>query len=182
MTTPGNAYLQTAIKRLKYYKDLGDKTFVQLSDADFLFQPNPASNSIAVIVQHMNGNMLSRWTNFLAEDGEKEWRDRDGEFNTAPRPKQDLIQLWEEGWNCMFDALARLSEEDLMKTVYIRREGLLAIDAINRQMAHYPYHVGQIVYIGRLIKDQQWQSLSIPVGQSRQYNQSKGMKDPAKNY
>ncbi len=182
MTTTGNAYLQTAIKRFKYYKDLGEKTFAQLSDADFLFQPNPASNSIAVIIQHMSGNMLSRWTNFLAEDGEKEWRDRDGEFNTAPKSKQELIQWWEKGWNCMFDTLASLSEGDLMKTVYIRQEGLLAIDAINRQLAHYPYHIGQIVYIGRLIKDQQWQNLSIPVGQSQQYNQSTGVKDPAKNY
>lgn len=182
MSTIGQSYLQTAIKRLKYYKDLGEKTFDQLTDSDFMYRPNEASNSICVIIQHLSGNMLSRWTNFLTEDGEKEWRNRDREFNEAPQSKLELIQLWEKGWACMFDSLQSLHDEDLLKTIYIRQEALQAVDAINRQLAHYPYHVGQIVYIGRLIKDMQWKNLSIPVGQSDQYNKSTGIKDPSKNY
>jgi hypothetical protein len=182
MATLCQSYLQTVIKRLRYYKDLGDKTFSQLSDEDFIFQPNVSSNSICIIIQHLSGNMLSRWTNFLTEDGEKEWRSRDQEFNTNPRSRQELLQMWDKGWTCMFDSLQSLREEDLMKTVYIRQEGLLVVDAINRQLAHYPYHVGQIVYIGRLIRDKQWENLSIPPGKSDQYNKSTGVKDPAKNY
>ncbi|MES1223722.1 MAG: DUF1572 family protein [Bacteroidota bacterium] len=164
-------FLQTAIKRFAFYKDLGDKTFAQLQEADFHFQPNEASNSIAVIIQHLGGNMLSRWTNFLTEDGEKEWRHRDAEFEIHSFTKMQLLEIWEKGWKCMFDSFAVLKEEDLLKTIYIRTEGQLVIDAINRQLAHYPYHVGQIVYLGRLIKNNEWQSLSIPKGESGAYNQ-----------
>ncbi len=163
-------YLQATIKRFGYYKELADNTFSQLHDNDFFFQPNEASNSIAVIIQHMSGNMLSRWTNFLTEDGEKEWRNRDTEFEAQSYNRQQLMEVWEKGWKCMFDALAHLKEEDLLKTIYIRTEGLSVIDAINRQLAHYPYHVGQIVYLGRMIKNNDWQSLSIPKGKSDAYN------------
>jgi Protein of unknown function (DUF1572) len=165
-------FLQKSIKRFHAYKDLGDKTFAQLNDTDFYFQPNEASNSIAVIIRHMSGNMLSRWTNFLTEDGEKEWRNRDAEFEAQHHTREHLIDLWERGWSCMFDALASLTGEDLLKTIYIRQEGQSVIDAIQRQLAHYSYHVGQIVYLGRFIKDRQWQSLSIPKGQSETYNQN----------
>ena len=164
-------FLQTAIKRFAVYKDLGDKTFAQLQDADFYFQPNEASNSIAVIIQHMSGNMLSRWTNFLTEDGEKEWRNRDAEFEAHNYSRDQLINIWEAGWRCLFDALSSLREEDLLKTIYIRTEGQSVVDAIIRQMAHYPYHVGQMVYLGRMVKNSDWQSLSIPVGKSNAYNQ-----------
>src|SRR5258705_2885128 len=105
-------FLQTANKRFAFYKDLGDKTFAQLQDAAFLFQPNEASNSLAVIIQHMSGNMLSRWTNFLTEDGEKEWRNRDMEFETHPYNKEQLLGMWERGWQCLFDSLSALKEED----------------------------------------------------------------------
>jgi uncharacterized protein DUF1572 len=179
----GKEYLQTVIRRVKYYKELGDKTFEQLnSDAEFHYQPNEESNSIAVIIQHMAGNMLSRWTNFLAEDGEKEWRRRDDEFAVHNYTKKQLLEIWEQGWQCFLDTLAQLAEEDLLKPVYIRQEKLSAIDAINRQLAHYPYHVGQLVYIGRVIKDHSWKNLSIPRGYSQQYNESKNVKDPAKNF
>jgi len=171
MQSIGTTMLQTAIKRFAVYKDLGDKTFAQLPDAGFLFQPNEASNSIAVIIQHMSGNMLSRWTNFLTEDGEKEWRNRDEEFESHAYDKTPLLLMWEKGWQCLFDALNALKEEDLMKTIYIRTEGQLVIDAIHRQLAHYSYHVGQIVYLGRLIKNNDWQSLSIEKGKSAAYNQ-----------
>jgi len=164
-------FLQTAIKRFAFYKDLGDKTFAQLQDAAFLFQPNEASNSLAVIIQHMSGNMLSRWTNFLTEDGEKEWRNRDMEFETHPYNKEQLLEMWERGWQCLFDSLSALKEEDLLKIIYIRKEPQSVIDAIHRQLAHYAYHVGQVVYLGRLIKNEQWQSLSVEKGKSAVYNQ-----------
>jgi hypothetical protein len=178
----GTTYLQTAIRRLRYYKLLGEKTFDQLTDADFHYAPNEASNSIAVIIQHVSGNMLSRWTNFLTEDGEKAWRNRDEEFEVHNYSKQQLLELWEKGWQCFLNALTSLTENDLLKTIYIREEPLLVIDAINRQLAHYPYHVGQILYIGKQVKGANWQSLSIEKGQSEAYNNSDGIKDPAKNY
>jgi Protein of unknown function (DUF1572) len=165
-------FLTTSIKRFIFYKDLGDKTFAQLNDADFNFQPNEASNSIAVIIQHVSGNMLSRWTNFLTEDGEKDWRNRDAEFETHNYTTKQLVDNWEKGWACLFDALNSLTEDDLLKTIHIRNEGQSVTDAIHRQIAHYSYHVGQIVYLGRLIKDMQWKSLSIPKGQSEIYNQN----------
>jgi hypothetical protein len=170
METIASVFLQTAIKRLSYYKDLGDKTFAQLQEDDFYYRPNEASNSIAVIIQHMSGNMLSRWTNFLTEDGEKRWRNRDTEFETHAHTKEELLQIWQKGWQCVLNAWSALEEADLLKTIYIRTESLSVIDAINRQLAHYPYHVGQIVYLGREIKNSQWQSLSIPKGDSAVYN------------
>jgi hypothetical protein len=179
-TSLGTEYLQTAIRRLRYYKGLGEKTFDQLTDADLHFKPNEASNSIAVIIQHVAGNMLSRWTNFLTEDGEKSWRRRDDEFEGHEYSKQQLLELWEKGWDCFLSSLTSHTENDLLKTVYIREEPLLVIDAINRQLAHYPYHVGQILYIAKIIKDTGWQSLSIEKGKSEAYNKSDGVKDPAK--
>lgn len=167
----GSILLNTAVKRFQFYKDLGDKTFAQIPEEGFNFQPNEASNSIAVIIQHMSGNMLSRWTNFLTEDGEKAWRNRDEEFETHTYSKAELIAMWEKGWQCMFDALSPLTEHDLLKTIYIRTEGQSVIDAIHRQLAHYAYHVGQVVYLGRLFKNTGWQSLSIPKGKSAAYNQ-----------
>jgi hypothetical protein len=163
-------YLDSVIKRFKEYKALGDKTFAQLSDEEMLHQPNEASNSIAVIIQHLHGNMLSRWTNFLTEDGEKEWRKRDEEFEAQQFSKQQLMEKWEEGWKVFLNTLESLQEDDLLKTITIRTQPLVVIDAINRQMAHYCSHVGQIIYIGRLIKEGQWQSLSIPKGASQQFN------------
>jgi hypothetical protein len=165
-------FIQDAIKRFNNYKQLGEKTFEQLEEKDFFVQPSLESNSIAVIIQHLHGNMLSRWTNFLTEDGEKEWRKRDEEFENLSLTKEKIIDLWNEGWACLLNALQSLTEDDLNKTIYIRTEPLNVGDAILRQLAHYPYHVGQIVYIGRLIKNENWQSLSIPKNQSKQYNAS----------
>ncbi|HMD00436.1 MAG TPA: DUF1572 family protein [Ferruginibacter sp.] len=166
-------YLQSAIKRISYYKELGDKTFTQLEEKDLHFQPTPESNSIAVIIQHIAGNMLSRWTDFLDSDGEKEWRNRDSEFEEQPLSKDGLIAYWEKGWNCMLTTLQGLQEDDLTKTITIRAEKLPAVDAINRQLAHYPYHVGQIVYLGRMIRGESWKNLSIAKGKSDEFN--KGM-------
>ena len=163
-------FLNSHLKRALGYKELADKTFAQLSDADFHYQPNDASNSIAVIIQHVAGNMLSRFTNFLTEDGEKAWRKRDEEFNDQQWNKEALLKKWNEGWDCYIHTIQQLTADDLLKTITIRSEGLTVIDALNRQLAHYPYHVGQIVYIGRMIKNNDWQSLSIPKGQSKQFN------------
>ncbi|MBN8860722.1 MAG: DUF1572 family protein [Sphingobacteriales bacterium] len=170
MDSLGNIFLASAISRVKYYKILAEKTFGQLEDRDFHYQPDPQSNSIAIIIQHMSGNMLSRWTGFLTEDGEKNWRNRDKEFNSREFSRAQLMEIWEKGWNCFIDALQSLKEEDLLKTIHIRTESLIALDAINRQIAHYPYHVGQIVYIGKLLRGNKWQSLSIAKGKSDDYN------------
>lgn len=162
-------FLKDTIKRFNYYKTLGDQTFAQLEEKDFFFQPSAESNTIAVIVQHMYGNMLSRWTNFLTEDGEKEWRKRDAEFENTPLSKEDVLSFWNAGWDCLLKTLENLQPADLMKTVTIRTEPLTVYDAILRQLAHYPYHVGQIVYVGRMIRDTDWKSLSIPKGESLSY-------------
>lgn len=182
MKTIGEEFLNTLIARVKYYKQLGEKTFEQLEEKDFHWQPSSESNSIAVIIQHLTGNMLSRWTNFLTEDGEKEWRQRDDEFEIHSYSKKQLIDIWNRGWDCFLNTLNSLKADDLLKTIYIRKEPMIAIDAINRQLAHYPYHIGQIVYIGRMIRNENWKNLSIPKGTSQQYNQSPGIKDPAKNF
>ena len=169
-------FLDAAIKRATDCKMLGDKVFTQLTDADLHFQYNEESNSIAVIIQHLYGNMLSRWTDFLTTDGEKDWRDRDAEFETKAQTKEELVALWEKGWTCFLGALKALTAEDLSKTIHIRSEALTVVDAIARQLIHYPAHVGQIMYIGKMIRGNEWKSLSIPKGQSQQFNQS--MKKP----
>jgi hypothetical protein len=168
------AFLHSAISRSEYYKELGDNSFAQIADTDFHVQPNGVSNSIAVIIGHMAGNMLSRWTNFLTEDGEKAWRDRDGEFQEPALDRAALIALWEKGWDCYLTTLRSLKEDDLLRTITIRSEPLSVVDAINRQLAHYPYHVGQIVYLARLLKGDGWKSLSIPRGDSDAFNRSMG--------
>ena len=178
----GKEYLTTVIKRLKYYKELGEKTFEQLEEKDLHYFPTSESNSIAIIVQHLTGNMLSRFTNFLTEDGEKEWRQRDDEFEVHDYSKQQVIDLWNKGWECCFHALESITEDDLLTIIYIRKEPLTVIDAINRQLAHYPYHIGQILYIGRMIRNKDWTSLSIPKGQSQQYITGNQVKDPARKY
>ncbi|MEO5995082.1 MAG: DUF1572 family protein [Chitinophagaceae bacterium] len=163
-------FLESVIKQLRDHKGLADKTFSQLEEADFHFQPGTESNSIAIIIQHMSGNMLSRWTNFLTEDGEKPWRERDTEFGVHPLTRQQLIEKWQKGWECLFNALQQLTGDDLGKTIYIRTEPHSVVDAINRQLAHYPYNVGQIVYLGKMIKNENWKNLSVKKGLSADYN------------
>ncbi len=164
-------FLKDTIKRLRYYKDLGDKTFEQLEEQDFFFQASAESNSIAVIVKHLHGNMMSRFTNFLTEDGEKLWRQRDAEFEEGDLNNEDVLSLWNEGWNCVLQTLQSLTPADLGKTIYIRTEPLFVYDAILRQLAHYPHHVGQIMFIGKMIKDAAWKTLSIAKGNSNQFNE-----------
>jgi len=171
-------FIKSAVQQFRDYKTLAEKTFHQLQDADFFFQPNANTNSIAINITHMHGNMLSRWTNFLSEDGEKSWRNRDEEFELQELNKEQLIKLWNEGWNVFLQSISSLSEADLGKTITIRSEPLIVVDAINRQIAHYSYHVGQIVFLGKWLRNEEWLSLSIPKKGSDAFN--KKMKDDYK--
>lgn len=168
----GQDYLTSAIKNFKDTKALGDRAMSQIKDEDFFFEPNQDSNSIATIIKHLSGNMLSRWTDFLTTDGEKEWRHRDSEFERIfYTDKDDIIERWEKGWECVFNAMNSLNENDLSKIIYIRKEPHTVIQAINRQISHYGYHIGQIVYLARFLAKDNWNSLSIPRGKSNDYNE-----------
>lgn len=162
--------LESLIKLFKYYKSLGEKAVSQVSD-EFLFKSEHAdSNSIAIIVQHLSGNMLSRWTDFLLTDGEKTWRQRDAEFEVVLKSRQEILDSWEKGWNCFLSTLENLKEEDLLKEITIRKEKQGVMEAIYRQLGHYSYHVGQIVFISRQYA-KTWQSLSIPKHKSKEHVQ-----------
>lgn len=173
-------YLESVKKQFQYYKILGDKTFAQISDEALFWQYNENSNNIAMIVNHLHGNMLSRFTDFLTADGEKIWRNRDLEFEHQTASKTEILRKWEEGWVCLFNAIALLTEADLDKIIYIRNQGHTVTEAINRQLAHYPYHIGQIVMLGKMLANEEWQSLSIPKGKSEAYNAEKFAEQPQK--
>lgn len=166
-------FLDISRKMFSYYKGLADKSMATLSEAEIHYVPNEASNSIAVLVHHMSGNMLSRFTDFLTSDGEKEWRNRDAEFEDTYASKEEMLQAWEKGWQCLFGTFDALSEEQMTSIVYIRNEGHTVLEAITRQVAHYAYHAGQIVFLAKLIRNTDWQSLSIPKGASGAYNKDK---------
>lgn len=166
-------YLSSVRKQFQYYKALGERTMAQLSDEELFWQYNPESNSIAIIVKHLWGNMRSRWTDFLTADGEKEWRDREGEFESDLRDRKELMEKWEAGWASLFDALNSITTDNFDQLVYIRNQGHTIVEAVNRQLAHYAYHVGQMAYVGRMIKGTEWESLSIPKGQSKEFNADK---------
>lgn len=179
---PQSNYLESIRRLFLYYQGLGAKAMDQLSGEEIHFRPEPESNNIATIVKHMHGNMLSRWTDFLCSDGEKPWRRRDDEFEDTLETKEQVLKAWEEGWNCLFNAINPLEESDLEKIVYIRNEGHSVLEAINRQLAHYSYHTGQIVLLARQAKGAEWQSLSIPKGGSKQYNEEKFSKDKGRRH
>ena len=168
-----NQYLVSIKKQFESYKSLAEKTFNQLEDKDLFWQYNDASNSIAVIVNHMYGNIRSRWTDFLTTDGEKEWRNRDMEFESVIRSRTELLEKWEKGWSCLFEALDSINKDNFDTKIFIRNQEHSIIDAVNRQFAHYAYHIGQIVYLGRLMKDEDWKPLSIPKGKSEEFNRQK---------
>ncbi|UYQ91087.1 DUF1572 domain-containing protein [Chitinophaga horti] len=171
--TTGQLFLESVTKRFLTYKTLGEKTFEQLSDEQLCWEPPGYPNSIYVIVKHVSGNMCSRFTDFLTTDGEKPGRQRDEEFKPGIASRAEIIGLWDKGWDVLLNTLRSLTDEDLAKTVTIRGEPHSVIDAINRQLGHYPYHVGQIVYLGKIMQQENWRSLSIPVGQSEQFNKEK---------
>jgi Protein of unknown function (DUF1572) len=167
------AYLVSVKKRFENYKTLAEKTFEQVDDEGLLWQYNAASNSIAIIVQHLAGNMLSRWTDFLNSDGEKPWRNRDAEFEPVINTRAELLEKWDQGWKSLADALDSIKAGDWDKKIYIRGEEHSVVDTINRQLAHISYHVGQIVYIGKMVSGEKWHSLSIPKGASQSFNKEK---------
>jgi len=175
-----NDYLTSVKKQFAYYKSLGEKTFEQLTDEQLYWQYNPESNSIATIVKHMAGNMISRWTDIFTTDGEKSTRNREAEFTPSTPTRQTITETWEQGWQCLFDTLDKLTADDLDKIIYIRNQGHTVMEAINRQLAHYPYHVGQIVFLGKMLCNENWHSLSIPRGQSENYNADKFAKEKRK--
>ena len=164
-------YIVSALKEFNYYKLLGEKTFSQLTDKQLFYQVSSESNSIATIIKHLRGNLLSRWTDLLTTDGEKEWRNRDDEFENEIYTRQALKDKWDEGWSCLFNALNSISDSDLSKTIYIRKQSHTVLEAINRQLSHYAYHIGQIVFIGKMLSNKNWNSLSIPKGASNEFNQ-----------
>lgn len=175
-------YLESITKQFEYYKLLGDKAMDQLPSEQLFWQYNSESNSIAIIVNHLAGNMLSRWTDFLTSDGEKEWRNRDAEFEQTLKTESDVRARWNEGWECLFKAIHALQEADLDKIIYIRNQGHTVIEAINRQLAHYPYHIGQMVFIAKMISSENWKSLSIPKGNSEAYNREKFQSEKKKEH
>lgn len=176
----GNEYLKIVKERFESVKDLGDKTISQLSEEDIHWRFKESSNSIAIIVKHLSGNMISRWSDFLTTDGEKSYRNRDQEFEEDISSSQEMITIWEKGWITLLDTMNGLENQDLLKNITIRGENHTVLEAIERQMAHYAYHVGQIVYIGKQLKDENWETLSIAKGKSDDYLQQKLTKHQSK--
>ena len=178
-----NTYLESVKKQMLYYKTIAEKAMDQLEDEQLFLALNENTNAISTIIHHMSGNMLSRWTDFLTTDGEKEWRNRDAEFQISINSKEELLTIWNKGWDCFFYAINALTTDQLSTIVYIRNEGQTAIDAINRQLAHYPYHIGQIVFYAKMLKQSEWTSLSIPKNNSDSYNADKFSKEKSiKNF
>jgi len=171
------SYLESVKKQFLYYKILGEKAMDQLEAEQLFVSINENTNSIASIIKHISGNMLSRWTDFLTSDGEKEWRNRDAEFENHLESKEEILEVWNKGWKCFLDTLNSLQPEQLSDIIYIRNEGHTVIEAINRQLAHYPYHIGQIVFYAKQLKNSRWNSLSIPKNNSGNYNAEKFAKE-----
>jgi hypothetical protein len=166
-------YLKSAQRQFEYYKQLGEQSMLQLPDEMLFWKANEEMNSIAIIVKHLWGNMLSRWTDFRTTDGEKPWRTRDAEFEQDVSSRVDVMKQWDQGWTCLFDALASIDDNNLEEVIYIRNEAHTILDAINRQIAHYSYHVGQIVFVAKMLQNDQWKSLSIPRNESDRFNAKK---------
>ncbi len=172
-----NSYLESVNKQFLYYKTLSEKAMDQLEAEQLFVSINEDTNSIATIVKHLSGNMISRWTDFLNSDGEKIWRNRDAEFVDTIKTKEELLDVWNKGWDCFLRVLNGLEAKQLSQIVHIRNEGHTVIEAINRQLAHYSYHIGQIVFSAKMLKNSEWTSLSIPKNKSKNYNSEKFSKE-----
>ena len=164
------SYLEDSLELFRYYKNLAEKAMAQVTDEQLTTTLDAEMNSIAITVKHMVGNMRSRWTDFLTSDGEKPNRNRDSEFVEPPANREALLAIWEDGWQRVFSAIEPLSEPDLQRTVTIRGEAHSVMQAINRQLAHYAYHCGQIVLLAKHFKQDEWQSLSVPKRRSEEFN------------
>jgi hypothetical protein len=160
------------------YKQLGDKALAQISGNDIHWKPEPESNSIATIVMHMSGNLLSRWTDYLTTDGEKPWRKRDEEFEEPSLDTRELLARWEKGWACVMEAMGSMNADTLGRTITIRGEKYTVLRALNRSLTHAAYHVGQIVFVAKALRSGAWNSISVPKGKSQEFNASMGMKNP----
>ena len=170
MTTDPAHYLDEARRQMRGHKRMGEGAMSQLKDEDFFVTLDPESNSVAILVKHLAGNMRSRFTDFLTTDGEKPDRFRDQEFELTPATtRADVMRWWEEGWSCVFAAIDTLKPEDVMRTVTIRAEPHTVLQAINRQIAHYAQHVGQIVFLAKHLRSSEWKTLTIPRGKSEQF-------------
>jgi hypothetical protein len=164
-------YLDDALQTFRDYKKLAEGALAQIGDEDFFKILDEETNSIAVNMKHMAGNMISRWTDFLTTDGEKPERDRDIEFVMLPETtKEDMLAYWEQGWKYVFEAVERLQPDDLLRTIMIRGQEHTVVQLINRQLAHYAYHVGQIVFLAKHFRATEWQSLSVPRNKSAEFN------------
>jgi hypothetical protein len=170
-----NNYIISVTNQFRQYKVLAEKAIDQIPDEKIFWQYNPETNSIATIVKHLAGNMLSRFTDFYNSDGEKKWRNRDAEFENEKLSREKLKTLWNEGWDCLFQILNGLTAADLPKTILIRNEEHTVVEALNRQLAHYASHVGQIIFLAKMILDKEWKTLSIPKNASREFNAKKGL-------
>jgi Protein of unknown function (DUF1572) len=164
------SYLEDTTSLFRYYKLLGEDAMAQVSDDQLLGTLDEEMNSIALVVKHMAGNMRSRWTDFLTSDGEKLDRNRDSEFVEPPRTRTELMHLWNQGWDLVFQALAGLSDAELGQSIKIRGEAHSVMQAINRQLAHYAYHCGQIVFLAKHFQGRNWKSLSVPRNRSEEFN------------
>ncbi len=164
------SYLEDTLGVFRHYKKLAEAAIGQLSDEQLYISLDPEMNSVAVIMKHMAGNMRSRWSDFLTSDGEKEWRNRDAEFEDPPKSRMELLAHWESGWRTFLTSVSSLTEADLARRVTIRGEEHSVLQAINRQLAHYPYHCGQIIFLAKHLQHEHWRSLSVPRGASEEFN------------
>jgi hypothetical protein len=173
------SYIEDSLRLFRHYKKLAERAMEQVTDEQLFATLDPEANSIAIIVKHLSGNMRSRWTEFLTADGEKADRDRDSEFVHPPATRQAILNAWEDGWERLFQVLASLAEADLARTVTIRGERHSVMQAINRQMAHYPMHVGQIVMLAKHFASNRWQTLSVPKNRSGEFNRQVALGEPS---
>jgi hypothetical protein len=165
--------LYGAYRLFEYYKMLAEKAVAQIPDEGLRTTPQPGLNSVVILMKHLSGNMLSRWTNFRTEDGEKPWRNRDSEFIDDFASRKELMDFWEKGWNCLFEGLQSIREEEVFNIIYIRNEGHTIQEAAERQLAHIAYHTGQIVFICKGFAGDGWKSLTIPKGKTEEHNRKK---------
>ena len=175
-------FIISSRKLFGYYRELGEKALAQVPEDQWFWSPDEHSNSLAILIQHLAGNMRSRWTDFLESDGEKPWRDRDSEFELKYETATELMAFWNEGWKCVETEMAKLEESDLEKVVYIRNQGHSVVEAIQRQIGHISYHVGQMVSLGKLILGENWKSLSIPKGESEEFNKDMFDKEKSRGH
>jgi hypothetical protein len=173
-------YHADALASFRNYKKLAERGIEQVSDEEFFAAIDQEANSIAVIVKHIAGNLRSRWTDFLTSDGEKPDRDRDTEFEMIADTRESLIDFWDEGWRTLFDAIEPLTPEDFSKSITIRGEGHTVVEAINRQLTHYSYHIGQIVLLAKHFRSSEWKTLSVPKNRSAEFNKYLAEKKPSK--